>query len=147
MPLFWLALFTAPPAHARPPHICAADLSTLPLEPMGLIEPPVRLEEHAVRPGLLRAQADICRCTPRRPRHRPSAVLARLHISPSAGTVRVAYTFDAPDGSPRAAERMRRCLGMPTLTVEPLPYRSDMLVDGEPIDEVLVYPLKLVLTE
>ena len=145
MPFFATLVLAA--AHAQTPPICAADLSTLRLEPMGLLQPPLRLEEHAVRPGLLHAQADLCRCLPRRARHHPDSLLARLHIAPSAGTLRISYTIDAPAEAPHATERMQHCLGAPTITVPPVYYRSDMLVDGEPIDEELVYPLRFNLTE
>lgn len=145
--MMFFAAFILAGSHARTPPICAADLSTLRLEPMGLLQPPLRLEEHAVRPGLLHAQADLCRCLPRRVRHHPDSMIARLHIAPNAGTVRISYTIDAPAEAARATERMRHCLGAPTVTVPPVYYRSDMIVDGEPIDEEFVYPLRFNLIE
>lgn len=143
----FLAWTIATTVSAAPHPICTSDFSTVPLSPMGLLEPPARLGEGAVRPGLLHVQAEVCRCLPRRRSHQPEDVLAQLHIAPNDGVVRVAYTFAPPDAPPRVVDRLQRCLGGSTLRVEPMAYRSDMIVDGEPVDEELMYPLRLVLTE
>ena len=149
MPIALLALLQATSTAGAARHpICKQDLSTVNIAPIhGLLAPPADAEERALRPGLVSVQADVCRCLPRRRRHQPDGVLARLHIAPNRGEVRVSYQLHTNAEPARAVGRMQACLGMPTLLVEPMPYRSDMLDgDGQPLDEVLVYPLLLKLT-
>ena len=71
-------------------------------------------------------------------------VRAELHIAPNQGNVSVAYRVDRPWSPPVA--RMLACLGAPTLVVDPLPYRSDMVTEDGPVDEVLVFPIVVDLT-
>ena len=83
---------------------------------------------------------------PRR-RHHQLTVRAGLHIAPNAGEVTVRYRVEGPEGraASRARARMRQCLGQPTLQVEPLPYRTDMVTDDGPVEEVLVFPIQVNL--
>lgn len=128
----------------RPHPICSADLSELPLPGLSdRLWVPAGLEAGAVRPGLRHVQAEVCRCLPRRPDVQPAAVHARLHIRPNAGEMQVTYRVDAAADEETA--RLVACLGSPTLRVEPISYRTDMVTEDGPVDEVLVYPVRLDL--
>ena len=132
-------------AVASPHPICTRDLSTVPLNMRERLMRPAHLEERAIRPGLLHVQAEVCRCLPRRKRHHPGAVMARLHIAPNEGEVRVEYMLQSEVPRTRPMEQMVTCLGSPTLMVEPIPYRSDMRDEDGPIEEILVYPILMDL--
>ena len=134
-------------AIARRHPICDSDLSTVSLNIHGRLMRPVGLEERALRPGLLHVQADVCRCLPRRRRLHPDAIMARLHIAPNKGEVQVEYILQSIGPHTHPQERMTPCLGHPTLQVEPMPYRSDMLDENGTRNEVLVYPILFKLTE
>ena len=122
--------------------ICAADYSEFHL-PINRWHLPKDYAGRSVRPGLLYVQAELCRCLPRRRRHQPAEVFAQMHIQPNAGQVRVTYRIDPQDSA--RLQRMLQCLGEPSISVEPTPYVTDMVGDGVPIEEVLVYPLKFEL--
>jgi len=124
---------------------CALDLSDTPIsQGSRRLFGPANLGEGAIRPGLLHVQDDLCRCVPWRRRHQPSVVRAELHIAPNRGHVTVAYRVEQPWSPPVA--RMVACLGAPMLVVDPLPYRSDMVTEDGPLDEVLVFPIVVELT-
>lgn len=135
------------PALPRHPKraFCKQDLSAIRLPFHGGGFPAARsLKEHAVRPGLLHVQQELCRCLPRRKRRLPAEVDALLHIQPNAGVVTIHYTV-APSQN-RGVGRMMACLGQPTLTVQPIRYVSDIVTkDGK--REVLRYPLKVSFAE
>ncbi len=143
----WSLLLASQLTIARRHPICVGDLSTVPLNMHGLLMRPVGFEDRALRPGLLNVQADVCRCLPRRRRHHPDAVMARLHIAPNKGEIQVEYILQSTGPRTRPQGRMVPCLGTPTLRVEPMPYRSDMRDANGSADEVLVYPILLQLTE
>lgn len=125
--------------------ICRSDLSDVPLPEEGrLLSGPRDLDRHAIRPGILKVQDDICRCMPRS-RHQPARVRAELRIHPNEGRVDIHYMLDGPLSPPQ--KRMRSCLGSPTMDVTPMPYRSDMVTEDGPVDEVLKYPVHMILDE
>ena len=96
MSLALTLLLAAPAADARPHPICAADLSEVQMSGgQALFLPPNQLEEHALRPGLLHVQAEVCRCLPRRRRHQPDVVRAWLNIALGEGQITVEYSVEA----------------------------------------------------
>ena len=116
---------------ATPPPFCVEDLSTFPLSLNGKDAwLPKNFKEGALRPGLMRFRDDMCRCLPRLLRHRPDLVKASLHVQPNKGAIRIEYTIDPPWS--RQESRMLDCMGKPMMTVESMPYKSDMIFpDGE----------------
>ena len=62
-----------------------------------------------------------------------------LHIKPNEGEVRVVYSISTPRS--RAENRMVACLGEPTLKVTPMPYKSDMITEDGPMEEIFEYPI------
>ena len=149
-----LLLLAAPAAaetRPRPPlparAFCAHDLTAVPLIRGTSPPAPAASRRRAIRPGLLHVQSELCRCLPPRRRHHQLTVRAGLHIAPNAGEVTVRYRVEGPEGraASRARARMRQCLGQPTLQVEPLPYRTDMVTDDGPVEEVLVFPIQVNL--
>lgn len=138
----------AAPGHRSPARaFCAHDLTAVPLIRGTSPARPSRFAEGAIRPGLLHVQSELCRCLPPRRRHHQLTVRAGLHIAPNAGEVTVKYRVEGPEGraASRARARMRQCLGQPTLQVEPLPYRTDMVTDDGPVEEVLLFPIQVNL--
>ena len=115
---------------AEPPPFCSQDLSTFPLSLNGKDAwLPKNFKEGALRPGLMRVRDDMCRCLPRLLRHRPDMVKAALYIQPNKGKIRIEYTIEPP-WSPQES-RMLDCMGEPIMTVEAMPYKSDMVfADG-----------------
>ena len=96
-------------------------------------------------PGILHVHQEVCRCLPRRKRHQPPIIRADLNISPNKGEVHVTYRIDGPQSRP--TQRMMACLGEPTLSVEPMAYVSDMITQDGRAEEILVYPIKMVLDD
>ena len=126
--------------------LCEQDLSDLRLPRIReLLVLPEGLEDRGLRPGLLHVQQEVCRCLPRRRSHQPSVIWVLLHIKPNAGEVRVQYHIEPP--WTRAMSRMVECLGEPILTVEPMKYRSDIITEDGPLEEVLSYPIEVELGE
>lgn len=141
-------LLTSIGADAGTHPICAVDLSTVQLSVgQALFLPPQQLEERALRPGLLYVQSEVCRCLPRRKRHQPDVVRAWLRIALGKGELTVEYGLEAAEEHHRSAQRMVACLGEPTLHMVPLQYRSDIRTAEGSGGEIMVYPLKLVLTQ
>lgn len=137
---------TYPTEHPSKHPFCAQDLSDLRLPTTGgPLVPPEGLVERGLRPGLMHAQQEVCRCLPRRPGQQPSVIRVQLHIKPNAGEVRVEYRIDPPWS--RTMSRMVECLGEPTLTVEPMRYVSDIITQDAQVEEVLGYPLIVELGE
>ena len=125
--------------------ICAQDLSAVALpDQFSGLSGPAGLEGSAIRPGMLRVQQDLCRCLPRK-RHQPAMLRAELHIRPNEGQVDIRYLMDTSLTKPQ--KRMRSCLGGPTLQVTPMPYKTDMVTADGPVDEVLKYPIHMILDE
>ena len=106
---------------------------------------PKNFLEGAVRPGLLRVQEDVCRCLPRRSSQWPSLVTADLWVQPNKGKIRIEYELKE-EQTPQI-DRMLACMGEPNFTVEPMPYKSDIIYpDGR--EEVFPrYPVWLYLKE
>jgi len=106
------------------------DLSVFPLSLNGKEAwLPKNFKEGALRPGLMRVRDDLCRCLPRLLRHRPDLVKASLLIQPNEGKIGIDYTIDPP-WSPEES-RMLDCMGEPMMSVEPMPYKSDIIyTDG-----------------
>ncbi len=131
--------------HAGVPAICRGDLSDTPFPVReGSWSHPKQWVDRALRPGLLRAQEDICRCVPRRRRLQPAEVSAQLRIDPNAGQMTVRYSIEPPL-NPQVSQ-MLACMGQPKVTFEPIAYNSDIVyTDGR--EEVIRYPLRLVLKE
>ena len=140
-------LFTSPAAARAFPSfrlhsvhpICDQDFSDFRFPSLrGPFVPPEGLEERGLRPSLQYVQQEVCRCLPKRHRHQPSEIRVELHIRPNAGEVTLEYRVEPPWTRPM--ERMVGCLGEPTLTVEPMPYVTDIVTeDGR--EEVLGYPI------
>jgi hypothetical protein len=125
--------------HTKHPF-CETDMSTIELADFrDPLFSPLGLEQRAIRPGLRHVQQEICRCLPWWRRNQPSEVKSMLHIKPNEGEVRVVYSIATPRS--RAENRMVACLGEPTLKVTPMPYKSDMITEYGPLDEVFEYPI------
>ena len=123
-------LMLATMAHAAELPLCAQDLSNLMMPAGGTFINPEKLQKRALQPGLLRFQEDLCRCLPWWSRRWPASVRANLHIDPNKGEVRVEYIVKRPWSRPIG--RMMKCMGEPTLTFEPIPYVSDIVLpDGQ----------------
>lgn len=135
----------APPArHARKHPVCASEPSPVEFRDLnGRMGVPRGLADVVLRPGLLRLQEDLCACLPRRRSLHPVSATAELRIQPNPGRVWVAWAVDAP--LDKARLRLQRCLGAPAWEVEPLPHKTDMVVEGEPVEETIRYPLRFVL--
>ena len=133
-------------AHHPKNPICAQDLSSVRV-PMirGVLGQPDGLVDRGLRPSLAYMQQEVCHCLPRNPRRQPAEILVQLHIRPNAGEVTLEYRVEPPWS--RSVTRMMQCLGEPTLTVEPMDYRSDMITPEGRADEVLDYPVRLELWE
>ena len=117
-------------AQAAKSPLCTHDFSDYPLSPVGgPLSNPANFREGAVRPGLLRFQDDMCRCLPRRSSKWPDVVIAHLWVEPNKGKIRIEYMVKEQPS--RQTERMLECMGEPTLTVEPMPYQTDIILpDG-----------------
>ena len=131
-------------AQAAEPPFCSQDLSDYP-PPLAGGFAPKHMRERAVQPGLLRLQEDMCRCLPGLPRNWPSLVKAYLHVDPNGGEMNIEYII-RPQGS-RRVSRMYKCMGEPTLTFEPMEYKSDIVYpDGR--EEVFpAYPVVVDLED
>ena len=128
--------------------LCEQDVSALPLFPIrGIFTQPESLRERALQPALRHIQASLCQCLPRRIRHQPIHIPVMLWIQPNAGEIRVEYTVTVEPPWTQPVQRMIRCLGEPTLEVEPMPYASDMLRDSDRTEETLGYPILVDLEE
>jgi len=104
-----------------------------------------RLIDDVLQPSLDRAQNDICQCLPRWRRQWPTSVRAHLHIAPNEGTVRIEYRIENP--TPPPIRRMLACMAEPTLTFEPIPYVSDIILPDGSRGQFPVYPFLFVLSE
>jgi hypothetical protein len=125
--------------HSKHPF-CETDISTIELADFrDPLFSPLGFEKRAIRPGLRHVQQEICRCLPGWRRHQPPEVKSTLHIKPNAGEVRVVYSIATPRS--RAVNRMAECLGEPTLKVTPMPYKSDIITEDGPVEEVFEYPI------
>ena len=142
MPLIWLILGLA---QAAKPSICSADLTEVVLPGGDRSWIPDNFLEGSIRPSLLRIQDDACRCIPRRARQRPEVVAASIWVKPNVGQIRIEYAVNE-ERTPQL-DKMLACMGEPQLTVEPMPYRSDIVyADGR--EEVFPrYPVLLYMTE
>jgi len=118
-------------------------LSKVDLENRGRSWLPENFLEGGIRPSLLRVQRDACRCAPRRASKRPEFVEASVWVKPNLGHIRIEYAVKE-EKTPQI-DKMLACMGEPRLTVEPMPYRSDMVYpDGR--EEVFPrYPVLLKL--
>jgi hypothetical protein len=72
-------------------------------------------------------------------------IRAELRIDPNQGKTRVKY--DIGSGQSRHLNRMKACLGEPTLTFDAIDYVSDMITEDGPVEEVIEYPLLFTLRE
>ena len=142
MPLIWLILGLA---QAAKPSICSADLTEVGLPGGDRSWIPDNFLEGSIRPSLLRIQDDACRCIPRRSRQRPEVVAASIWVKPNVGQIRIEYAVNE-ERTPQL-DKMLACMGEPQLTVEPTPYRSDIVyADGR--EEVFPrYPVLLYMTD
>ena len=142
MPLIWLILGLA---QAAKPSICSADLTEVVLPGGDRSWIPDNFLEGSIRPSLLRIQDDACRCIPRRARQRPEVVAASIWVKPNVGQIRIEYAVNE-ERTPQL-DKMLACMGEPQLTVEPMPYRSDIVyADGR--EEVFPrYPVLLYMTD
>jgi hypothetical protein len=138
-------LLLATLAHGAEPPLCAQDLSNLVLPAGGTFIDPEQLQKRALRPGLMRFQEDLCHCLPWWSRSRPASVKAHLHIDPNSGKMRVEYIVKRPWSRP--IRRMMKCMGEPTLTFEPIPYVSDIVLPGGQRGTFPHYPLVVELDE
>ena len=142
MPLIWLILGLA---QADRPSICNADLTKVRLSGEARSWLPDNFLEGGIRPSLLRIQGDACRCIPRRVSKRPELVSASVWVKPNLGQIRIEYAV-SEEPTPQL-DRMLACMGEPRLTVEPMPYRSDIVyADGR--EEVFPrYPILLYIAD
>ena len=140
-----LLLLTLGLAQAAMPPICDADLTEVDLPGRDRSWLPGNFMEGGIRPSLLRVQEDVCRCTPRRKGQWPEVVRASVWVKPNIGEIRIEYAVNE-ERTPRM-DKMLACLGVPVLTVAPMPYKSDMVYpDGR--EEVFPrYPIWLHLTD
>ena len=143
--LLSVAVFAAPPGrHARKHPVCGSEPSEVEFRDLnGRMGVPRGLADVVLRPGLVRLQEDLCACLPRRRSRQPVAATAELRIRPNQGRVSVAWAVDAPLSKARL--RLQRCLGAPAWEVAPLTHKSDMVVEGQPVEETIRYPLRFVL--
>ena len=113
-------------AQAAKLPFCTQDLSAYPLpQTGGPLSNPANFREGAVRPGLQRLQDDVCRCLPRRSSKWPDLGIAHLCVEPNKGSIRIEYLVK--EQSSRQIERMLECMGEPKLSVEPMPYQTDII--------------------
>ena len=132
--------------HTAENPLCEQDLSQVRLPPLiGLLVPPEGVEVRALRPGVMHVQQEVCRCIPRWRRHQPKHIVVQLHIQPNWGKVTVESTVETPWTRPQ--QRMMACLGKPTFTVDPMPYRSDIITPDGPREEGLGYNILVVLDD
>ena len=142
MPLIWLILGLA---QATKPSICRADLTEVGLPGGDRSWLPDDFLEGGIRPSLLRVQEDVCRCTPRRKGQWPEVVRASVWVKPNIGKIRIEYAV-SEERTPRM-DKMLACMGMPTLTVAPMPYKSDIVYPAGREEVFPRYPIWLHLTD
>ena len=125
-----LFLFMTMAGAAKPPF-CKQDLAAFPLPMMpGTLSKPANFGEGALRPGLLRLRDDLCRCVPRRSSKWPDIVIAHLWVQPNKGKIRIEYMVKEQQS--QQIDRMLDCMGEPKFSVEPMPYKSDIILpDGQ----------------
>ena len=142
MPLIWLILGLA---QAAKPSICSADLTEVGLPGGERSWIPDNFLEGVFGPVCFASRTMLCRCIPRRPRQRPEVVAASIWVKPNVGQIRIEYAVNE-ERTPQL-DKMLACMGEPQLTVEPTPYRSDIVyADGR--EEVFPrYPVLLYMTD
>ena len=141
-----LLLFIMAMAKAAKPAICTSDFLNYPIgNKGGSYWKPKNFIEGGIRPSLIRVQHDTCRCLPKRERFWPHMVAAAVWVKPNEGTIRIEY--EVKEEHTRQIERMLACMGEPEFTVEPMPYKSDIVyTDGR--QEVFPrYPIWLYLKD
>jgi len=141
-----LLFLTMALAQAARSPVCSLDFLDYPLpSTAGSAWMPRDFLEGAVRPGLRRLQEDVCRCLPRRPSRWPDVVMAALWVEPNKGKIRIEYTVEQ-EKTPQI-DRMLQCMGEPKFSVEPMPYKTDIVYpDGR--EEVFPrYPVLLYLND
>ena len=132
--------------HTPETPLCSSDFSTMRLPVIrGILQQPEGIADRGIRPAIDRIQQEVCRCLPRWRRNHPQELWATLHIKPNAGEIRLEYYLEPPWSRP--TQRMLACLGEPTLTVESMPYSSDMLIDNKAVEESLGYPIRVLIGE
>ena len=126
--------------------LCERDFSEMRMPLIrGIFSQPEGIADRGLRPAIERIQQEVCSCLPRWRRHHPNELWVQLHIKPNAGEIRLEYLIEPPWSRP--IQRMLACLGDPTLTVEPMPYQSDMLTSDGRVEEVLGYPIRVLIGE
>lgn len=141
MSLLWLFITIA---QAAKPAVCSADISRHSFEHrQNRLWLPEGFYERAIRPSMLRLQHDACRCLPRRRSRRPKVAVGHVHVEPNAGRVVISYSLRGED-TPRL-ERMLRCMGAPSFTVEAMPYTSDIIYPDGRKEVLPPFPLWLHL--
>ena len=137
------ALLAVVAAFAQPDPFCDADLQQLSI--------PVRRSAHMdtellrsriIRPGLLRTQADLCRCLPRRKARRPARVRASLASDPKGGVLTIHYVIEGTTASTTA---MAECMGRPQLNFKPIAYTNDIVLADGSRGRFPAYPLVVKL--
>ena len=122
---------------------CRADLERLPIPVQRSAHmDPRLLRSRIIRPGLLRTQTDLCRCLPRRKRHRPLRVRASLESEPNRGVLTIRYTVD---GTMASIAKMAQCMGQPTLSFSPIAYTTDVVLADGSRGRFPAYPLLIEL--
>jgi hypothetical protein len=133
-------------AGAADPSLCSQDLSDYPLPMMGgPLSKPANFREGALRPGLLRLQDDLCRCVPRRSSKWPDIVIADLWVQPNKGTIRIEYTVKEQQS--RQIDRMLECMGEPKVSVEPMPFQTDIIYTDGRAPVFPRYPVRVELAD
>ena len=133
-------------AHAGKPALCGRDWShDIPVSSSGTFINREQYFARAVRPGMARLQADLCRCLPRLERKWPARVHADLAVEPNKGRMRVHYDLE-DDGRARIG-RMRSCMGHPVMTFEPIPYVSDVILESGERGSFPLLPVVINLKE
>lgn len=130
-------------AFAGTDPFCRADLERLPIPVRHAAHTnPEHLRSRIIRPGLRKTQADLCRCLPRRKRHRPPRVRASLESDPNGGVLTIRYTVD---GTMASIAKMTQCMGRPQLNFKPIAYTSDIVLADGSRGRFPVYPLLIEL--
>ena len=130
-------------AFAGTDPFCRANLDRLPIPVRRSAHlDPERLRSRIIRPGLLKTQADLCRCLPRRKGRRPARVRASLASDPVRGAMTIRYSVD---GSTASTQKMAQCMGQPKLHFEPIAYTNDVVLSDGSRGGFPAYPLVIEL--
>ena len=137
------ALIAAVVAFAKPDPFCGADLQQLPIPVRRSAHmDPELLRSRIIRPGVLRTQADLCRCLPRRKGRRPARVRASLASDPKGGVLTIRY---AVEGTTASTTAMAECMGRPQLRFKPIAYTGDIVLADGSRGRFPAYPLVIEL--